>query len=205
MEDKYDGKIQEEWWASRFPEKPVIYNAQDSRPRDVRNFIFPKSYILEDIVKKYKLAGKTPEDTMYKCCLFVIDYIKYVGDLEARGQQEYWQTPEDTIARRQGDCEDGAILMKSLALCAGIPDWRVKIVAGNVTGGGHAYCTFIRDDDVQVICDWCYWPNRLPMKARQKFEDEANYQDVWFSFNYAKTYAAAKIVYKDGKIVKKKS
>ena len=199
-EDKYGGLSREQWWTKRFPEQEVIYEAQDSNPRDVRNFVFDKSYILDRIIKKYRLKGPNDDETVWRCCMFVQDYIKYVGDEEARGQLEFWQYPEDTLIRGTGDCEDGAILMKTLTLCAGVPDWKVKIVAGNVKGGGHAYCTYIRDDDTQCILDWCYWPNRLKINRRPDFLNESNYYEIWFSFNHNHSYAETKIIYKEGKI-----
>ena len=200
--ENYGGKTREDWWTTKFTEKPIIYNAQDSMPRDVRNFIFPKSYVLDNAVRKCSLKTGDDSSTVLKCCLFVQDYIKYVGDMDSRKQNEFWQYPEDTLSRRTGDCEDGAILMKSLTLCAGVPDWKVKIVAGNVKGGGHAYCTFIRDDDTQAIMDWCYWSNRLHPNARPKMEDEQNYYEIWFSFNHNHSYAETKVEYSKGNVKK---
>lgn len=196
----YGGKTRQEWWETRFPEVPVLYKAQDASPRDVRNFVFDKSYLLERIINTYKLKGNTDEETAYKCCVFLIDNLKYVGDDKARDQPEFWQYPEDTLTRQTGDCEDGAILMKSLTLCAGVPDWKVKIQAGMVKGGGHAYCTIIRDDDTQCILDWCYWPNKKQIKDRPAFKDEPNYHDIWFSFNHNHSYAETKTTYFAGKV-----
>jgi hypothetical protein len=107
------------------------------------------------------------------------------------------------MTRQTGDCEDGAILMKSLALCCGIPDWKVKIVAGEVTGGGHAYCTYIRDNDTQCVMDWCYWPNQLPVNQRKPYGEEENYKTIWFSFNHFYSFAERRILYGAGKIHKK--
>jgi hypothetical protein len=94
------------------------------------------------------------------------------------------------------------ILVKSLTLCAGVPDWKVKIVAGDVKGGGHAYCTYIRRDDTQCILDSCYWPNQLPVNKRPKMEDEKNYYGIWFSFTSEYSYAEKKVAYGKGKIKK---
>jgi len=97
-------------------------------------------------------------------------------------------------------CEDGAILIKSLSLVAGIPDWKVKVNAGHVKGGGHAYCTYIRDNDTQCIMDWCYWPNRKQVNDRPKLEDEKNYYEIWFSFNREYTFAPKHTTYSKGLI-----
>jgi predicted transglutaminase-like cysteine proteinase len=199
----YGGKTREQYWTARFPHKPVLYNAQDNHPRDVRNFTFARSYLLDEVISQYKLKGKDDNETMLNCCLFVQKSIKYEGDEKARHQQEFWQYPEDTMTRQTGDCEDGAILMKSLALCCGIPDWKVKIVAGEVTGGGHAYCTYIRDNDTQCVMDWCYWPNQLPVNQRKPYGEEENYKTIWFSFNHFYSFAERRILYGAGKIHKK--
>ena len=184
-----------EVWESKFELHPVVYNAQDKKPRDPRTFIFDRSYILEDAVHKYHLKGSTDEETMLNCCLFVQDHVKYVSDSKSRRQTEYWQNPEDTLTRGTGDCEDGAILMKSLTLVAGIPDWKVKIVAGHVRGGGHAYCTFITKNDRQVIMDWCYWPTRAGFSSRKTIKEDERYGEVWFSFNHNHTYSGKSRTY----------
>jgi predicted transglutaminase-like cysteine proteinase len=200
--DPYEGKTREQWWTDRFPKRPVLYRAQDGNLRDVRNFIFEHSHILDQVIAQANLKGANDNQTVFNCCMFVQDNIRYVGDEEARGQVEFWQNPEDTITRGTGDCEDGAILMKSLTQCAGVPDWKVKIVAGDVKGGGHAYCTYIRDDDTQCILDWCYWPNRLPVNQRKAFYEEENYYDIWFSFNNANSFAETRITYGKGEVEK---
>ena len=38
--------------------------------------------------------------------------------------------PEETVNAGLGDCIDGSLLIKSLTLIAGIPDWKVKIIVG---------------------------------------------------------------------------
>lgn len=181
-------KKREKKWRAMFEKHPVIYRAQYGNPRDVRTFLFDNSHILELYVNHYNLRGIDDEQTMLKILLWVQDHMQYVGDSRNKGQVEYWQNPEDTIITLKGDCEDGAILIKSLSLVAGVPDWKVKILAGEVVGGGHAYCTFIRYDDVQVILDWCYWPNRLPIARRKRRQDEKNYKRVWFSFDKKYSY-----------------
>lgn len=200
LSDVMTEKERARYWINKFKKEEVLYNAQDSSVRDVRNFIFPRSYVFNYIIKKYKLKGKTHDKTVLNCCLFVQKNITYVGDDKSRGQMEFWQYPEDTLTRGTGDCEDGAILMKSLILACGVPDWKVKVVCGNVKGGGHAYCTYIRSDNEQVILDWCYWANSLPVNDRLPMEQERNYYEIWFSFNRRYSYAEVKTVYSGGKI-----
>jgi predicted transglutaminase-like cysteine proteinase len=182
-------------WRSKFSVQPIIYRAQYGLPRDVRTFLFDISHILDTYVKHYGLKGANDNETMYKILMWVMDHMVYTGDQTTKSQSEFWQDPEETVSTLRGDCEDGAILIKSLSIVAGVPDWKVKIMAGAVVGGGHAYCTYIRDDDTQCILDWCYWPNRLPINQRPKRQDESNYMDVWFSFDRLYGYAPTAVEY----------
>lgn len=182
-------------WLKKFPKTEVTYNAQYGRPRDPRTFIFDRSSILEKVVNKYKLQGRNHNETMQRILLFVMDHLKYTGDQETKKQQEFWQNPEDTITLGKGDCEDGAILIKSLSLIAGVPDWKVRICAGNVKGGGHAYCTYVRDNDTQCILDWCYWPNKKPINKRPSIQQEPNYYEIWFSFTREHCFGSQKAYY----------
>lgn len=193
--DKYEGKTRQQWWEDKFKKQAVLYKAQYNSVRDVRNFIFDQSYILEDVIKRYKLKGIDDNDTVFKCYLFVLDHIKYVSDEVSKGQPEYWKYPEDTLNDANADCEDMAILIKSLSLCAGVPDWKVKILAGMVKEGGHAFCTYIRDDDTQCILDSAYWPNRLLIENRPSIKDETNYKEIFFSFNRKYSYAVRRTLY----------
>jgi len=190
-----------EKWTNMFPKKPVIYNAQYGRPRDPRTFIFERSHILEPVVKSYRLNKGNDNDKILACLLFVQKFIKYTGDKELKGQTEFWQNPEDTLTLQKGDCEDGAILIKSLSLIAGIPDWKVRVCAGHVKGGGHAYCTYVRDDDTQCVMDWCYWPNQKEVNKRTLLANEKNYYEIWFSFTSEYTFAPRQLAYSKGQLV----
>ena len=190
----------EQKWNNKFPKRPITYNAQYGRPRDPRTFIFSRSHILESIVNSYRLNKGDDNQKILNCLLFVQKFIQYKGDKELKGQMEFLQNPEDTLTLQKGDCEDGAILIKSLSLIAGVPDWKVRVCAGHVKGGGHAYCTYVRDNDTQCIMDWCYWPNQLPVNKRPKLQDEKNYYEVWFSFNAEYTFAPRQITYSKGQL-----
>jgi predicted transglutaminase-like cysteine proteinase len=188
-----------EFWNNKWPKDRIIYDAQYGRPRDVRTFIFDRSYILEDVLDNYGIVYDGNDDeTMYKILMSVMRYFHYVGDDKSKGQPEFWQNPEDSATLGTGDCEDGAILIKSLSLVAGVPDYKVKIAAGMVKGGGHAYVLYLRDNDTQCILDWCYWPNDLQIMHRKDWRQEENYYDVWFSFNKEYSFAAVSTNYGRG-------
>lgn len=77
-----------------------------------------------------------------------IDYPKYPDgrgyDEVVHGQGDYWQTPEETLTRKTGDCEDQAFLLASLLRAAGVPESDVLVGVGMVAfpgqkPGGHAW------------------------------------------------------------------
>lgn len=109
----------------------------------------------------------------------VTSMVKYKGE-----RKEFWQLAKETMERGAGDCEDGAILMVNIMLKAGVPYWRVRLNAGDVKGGGHAYVTYLREeDDKWYVLDWCYW-NSLSKNFGLTWEDaEDRYFGIWFSCN----------------------
>ena len=72
---------------------------------------------------------------------WVVDNIDYMYD-EERWSEDYWQTPEETLSYRTGDCEDFSILLCSLLRAYGIDAEQVYVALG-VDGAdeepGHAF------------------------------------------------------------------
>jgi hypothetical protein len=119
-------------------------------------------------------------------------FIDYIGDIEENETYEFWQFPFETIRSGRGDCEDGAILMASLAINAGIPSFRVKVAAGDVDDnlgnfGGHAYCIYLASDDEWRIIDWCWYEDPeisiLKKPLARKGGQYNSYKNTWFTFN----------------------
>ena len=101
----------------------------------------------------------TNDEKAYKALQLVIDLTTYTSDASQFKQEEEWLFPYETLQLEHGDCEDGAILMANIMLKSGIPYWRIRLNAGDVRGGGHCWCTYLRESDNQfVLLDWCYWP-----------------------------------------------
>jgi hypothetical protein len=173
-----------------YPEfKPLQYKSDTDFNKSYEFWQFPFETMQEITVKwnnsleKFHLAY---EDEIWK------DYLKDVPI-----QHE-----------RFGDCEDGAILIASLAINAGIPAYRVKVAAGdvsnreylknlgysdedledNVSEGGHAYCIYLAEcDDNWRIIDWCYYADPwcdIASKPLAKNGGYGNcYGTTWFTFN----------------------
>ena len=75
---------------------------------------------------------------------WVADNIAYESD-EQRWGRDYWQTPEETLSYRTGDCEDFSILLCSLLRAYGIDAQQVYVALGvDGENDGHAF----------VIEDW---------------------------------------------------
>jgi predicted flap endonuclease-1-like 5' DNA nuclease len=119
------------------------------------------------------------------------------------------------------NCEDGAILIASLLINAGIPSWRVKVCAAQVIAdptfapseteeGGHAYCIYLADRPESerklewVILDWCYLQDpEITIEKKPLAGDggqEGAYKDIWFTFNDQYSWAQSAFEVKEGRI-----
>lgn len=188
----------ETYWNTKYPSSVVKYSC---RWNDIVDFIDVRWFFNNQIDDFYQIVkpvmGKTNDEKMLFCQLWVRDNIIYATDSSTYSSGEYWADSIETLIRKIGDCEDGAILMTNLALTAGVPYWRVRITAGEVEGGGHAYLTYLSDSQLSKpvseqnwkVCDWCYYPDVLSFDLRPNYKDEPKYytDKIWFSFN--KKYA----------------
>lgn len=119
--------------------------------------------------------------------------ISKIEKLEPTTMYDLTVADTHTVVMKNGvithQCEDGSILLTSLARNAGVPANLLRICAGwVVTGqhaplGGHAYTIYKASDGIFRAIDWCYRPNNLPILKRTPFFMEPYYKDIWFSFN----------------------
>ena len=99
--------------------------------------------------KKERLNIKTAKDLAehckkpYEAWCWARRNIKYVSDPDVWKVKDYWQTPEETLELRTGDCEDVAIL-----LCKTLDILGVKNVFMAIWDfdGGHAVCFYELED-----------------------------------------------------------
>lgn len=187
---EHDEEPEEKYLNNKYNKKDVFYLGRVSLPTgkylkmDVRDFFVNNNFYLDSIVTKFKLKGKTLDDTALNCLKYVASHVKYM-----REPKECWQIVQETIERNAGDCEDGAILLANLLIAAGVPYWRVRLNAGLVKAlnnkmTGHAYVSYCRETDNEfVVLDWCFYYNNKPIKDRKKHFEERDYYDVWFSCN----------------------
>jgi hypothetical protein len=134
--------------------------------------------------------GHNPSDNVaLECTRWVAQNVKYVGDVELWQAQEKWALPHETLERGRGDCDDGALVLYALLRKHGFSDDQVRVVAGNVRGGGHCYVTYNSfEDGVEYALDWCYWPLDSLMVP---YGLNSNYncgRTEWFAFNSSGAY-----------------
>ena len=192
---KIEPNPKEEELNNKYPKTIILYNGRyipnyGKYSVDVRNFfVNPVSNELQKIVKDW--INLPDDEKVLKCQLWVKNNITYVSDKTQYELNEYWCYPSEVLKTRKGDCDDGAILMANLMLASGIPYWKIRLTAGDVEGGGHAYVTYYCEELYHwVSMDWCYYPRFDPVNERPDYKDEPIYQDVWFSWN--KLYAFSK-------------
>ena len=193
----------EKHWNNKYPKQDISYNARAffnskiKTPVDVRIFFQYNDFYLERIVNKtYAGIGKLNEGTYderaLKCLKWVHKFFKYVSDKEVVNMQEFWMFVCEALFYMKGDCDDGAILLANLMSAAKIPYWRIRLNAGDVKGGGHAYVTYCRETDNQfVVLDWTYWYKDIEISKRPLHSEEQNYYSIWFSWN--RKYAFGKM------------
>ena len=187
----------QEYYDNKWKKSPIQYSAQFGLLRDVRTFIPDDSSILMRFVKSKSLDKGTDDEKALKILKFVKSWVSYTGDSSTHNSNEFWQHPEETIQTRKGDCEDGAMLIKSLCNLSGIPDYKVKVCAGWVKTsdgkGGHAYSIYLRDDDTWCILDWCYYYTSVSIDRRIEHKEDDRYNpienSIWWTFNHKFGYA----------------
>ena len=81
--------------------------------------------------------------------------------------------------------------MANMMISASIPPFRIRLNAGDVKGGGHAYVTYLREKDNQwYVMDWCYWYTQS-VNFKKKWTDAKNYYGIWWSWNNYAVYKKA--------------
>lgn len=82
-------------------------------------------------------ARRDPWSFLNAMVRWVYREVRWTRDEVTFGVSEYWQSPEETLASRRGDCEDMALLALRFFQSAGVQAFR--IVVGVWNGGGHAW------------------------------------------------------------------
>jgi hypothetical protein len=232
--EKDYGAYGPEYWNDKWVTAPIIYTGRALRGEsynkqidvDVKTFIKKNDAILWHVLTQLELRKETPNDTALAVQNFVCNFLKYKYDDIASDCPEFWLFPFEAIQSEIGDCEDGAILIASLLINAGVPSWRVKVCAAQVMAdpvfapsdeelGGHAYCIYLADRPESerklewVILDWCYLQDpEVSIEDKPLARNggtEGAYREIWFTFNDDQSYAQSSFEVKEGRISKNRT
>lgn len=151
------------------------------------------------LVNSIVTRSDSNDEKVYKIEQWVINNIEYTLDITNYGMNEYWATPSLTLLKERGDCEDGAFLLHSLALHAGVPINRLRTYGGFVELeedipllGGHGWTAYRREsDDEWIEVDWCYYPTDTSLNERKAMKHDTKYVDDFFYFDAFKTVDTA--------------
>ena len=80
---------------------------------------------------------------------FLKKNFKFVNDDKQFGQIDYWQTPEEFLKNRKGDCEDYALFSKTILQSLGYEAFVVSFYGAN--GFAHTVTVFGKDGKYSVM------------------------------------------------------
>lgn len=154
-------------------------------------FMYPNASIREFAFEVVGIQKTDSNDVkMGKIARWVQRHILYREDLANYGYEEFWAPPAFTLRKGSGDCEDGAFLIVSLALNAGVPEHRLRMYGGQVhvgvgaATGGHGWVGYRRESDHEWIpVDFSYYPNPnidtiVPMSEDERYIDDYFFMTV---------------------------
>ena len=143
--------------------------------------------IIKDKALSIVSRGDDNDTKAHKLHRWVLENFPYITDEQQYGRDELWVPPVMSLRAGRGDCEDGAFLLHSLMLNAGIPANRIRTYGGMVevpgTGaeGGHAWTAYRRESDNEwVILDTSYYPNPSPVNSLPLMTEDTRYMDDIF-------------------------
>lgn len=142
--------------------------------------------------KTYKLAMKFKKKSYTFATMVskIEEYVKrnytYVGE-----KIEKWQTAEETIIRKKGDCDDLNNLIYILCMLCGVPNWLLWNVIGDTKNGYyHFYCLFF------------YTKRRCLIPIDATYEVELGSMDKQKEFKIGKTYMMPDFIWNEQYIFK---
>lgn len=170
-------EVLEYYWNNKI--KPVNRISYPARGADINVLQFYH----ENNDKTPNINGTSNDEKANNALRWVKNNIMYTPDKTQNNTNEFWMWANETMDSKLGDCEDGAILMANIMIKSGVPYWRVRINAGDVQGGGHAYVTYLREaDNTWYVLDWCYWYDES-VNFKKSWKDAKKYFGIWWSFN----------------------
>ncbi|MBW2144331.1 MAG: transglutaminase domain-containing protein [Deltaproteobacteria bacterium] len=143
--------------------------------------------IIKDKALSIVSPGDDDDTKANKLHKWILENFLYITDAQQYGREELWVPPVMSLRKGSGDCEDGAFLLHSLMLNAGIPADRIRTYGGMVkvpgtnSEGGHAWTAYRRESDNQwVVLDTSYYPNPSHVSSLPLMTEDIRYVDDIF-------------------------
>lgn len=170
-----------------------------SDPVFVNLFLQYPNQIIAELAREIT-AGMDSDDEKIKAIQhWVVNNIQYQEDKAQYGYEELWVPPVMTLRAGAGDCEDGAFLIMSLALNAGVDPDRLRFYGGEVKAGagaatgGHGWVAYRREsDDEWVAIDFSYYPDPRPVDKQIPMKEDMRYVSQYFMFEVGEVITSAK-------------
>ena len=200
-----------------------ILNKYDYGPKDqiTRDPVFINLWLQypNDIIRKLALTIVDRYDSddvkIEKIQAWVVNNIEYMPDEVQYGYAELWVPPVMVLHTMKGDCEDGAFLIMSLGLNAGVNPSKLRMYGGFVdagegaSSGSHGWVAYRRESGNEwVAVDYSYYPDLRPMGDRVPLKSDDKYVDDYFFMT--NTYIAVteatnrvrnpEVYYSDGRV-----
>ena len=80
---------------------------------------------------------------------FLRDHVIFQEDMHLFGKADYWQAPEEFLARGRGDCEDYALLARALLSRQGVRAFVFSLYGES--GYAHTVCVFMEGERYSVL------------------------------------------------------
>lgn len=193
------GDILGMWWNKRWIEKMIMYNLNGKGYVDVKKvFKVTAEGEMELRVISNNFKDFDNDVKILKIARYVNSNLTYTNDEVNYGKVEYWADPYEVIRRWRDDCDGFAVLIAYLGWAAGIPRYRLKVVAGEIkydSGaiGGHAYCQYLREgDNLWYTIEGSWYAKEAFARYRKHIphtDDMKRYDALWWSTTDKKSFA----------------
>lgn len=151
------------FWATRSYRQSVDVSAWLSE----QYIGFHKTPLAAKEARAISSVSMSPDERAYEAFVRTWKQTRYVDDNTVFGSPEHWQTAEEVLASKKGDCEDGATRIAVTGWLAGIPAHRLKLAVVEVENPNragefvlHAVAVYRPSQypGCWAFLDWCYYP-----------------------------------------------
>jgi len=179
------------YFDTKWKQVTLMYNARGEGLIDIKkafNMTAAGEAALTALVAEKAWAELNYDDAVYAIMGYVNRILSYTHDSQQFGKVEYWADAFTTWQSRQDDCDGYAVLIAVLCWLAGVPRYRLKVVAGNVELNnklvGHAYCVYLKELDSRwYTVEGPYWAADARKRYRENVphSEATNYKSFWWT------------------------